>query len=264
MFYYLINNSSILNNQNEASSNIKLVLYGSIIYIVIHAFLSFSKNNILKKIKIYFWFMLILDVILTYMTKQKKSTIGKDGSNNKDSNFVKDLFDLKSNLQNILKINKNDNNDNNDNIETDNNTSKELEELHELKEKINNNLSSTNKTLEPPENNQVLKDNNTKYKIKKENTNNNSNILTINNNDNNNDNNDNNEKETSSKKTFSTPLNKIINKKTITNTNKINKKQKKESQDDVKETGEQLFNDNSSLSGSEIDFDIAEFENTLE
>ena len=34
--------------------------------------------------------------------------------------------------------------------------------------------------------------------------------------------------------------------------------------DNVKKIDDQIFNDNSSLSGSEMDFDINEFENTLE
>lgn len=61
MFYYLLYNSSfsfIIDNRLFLT-----ILYGSILYIITHAILSYCKVDILEIIHNYFWFIFILDII---------------------------------------------------------------------------------------------------------------------------------------------------------------------------------------------------------
>ena len=256
MFYYLLNNSSVINSENISSSNIKLVLFGTVIYIVIHAFLSFSKSNVVKKLKVYFWFIFILDITITYMTKQKTQLQNdKQQSSNKSSNsFVKDIFDLKSNIKNILNI-KDNNQTTNDELNN---------ETQEMKETIKNLLEAQNK---PAKSSQPLSTPLTNIKetneLKKEKPT--KKIIDIE------------EREIenvkSTKHSLSTPINKIINKNNKSqqkksssiqslNTN-INTNTTTNTTTNTNTNTEELFNDNSSLSGSEMDFDINEFKDSL-
>ena len=246
-----------MDNQNEASSNIKLVLYGSIIYIVIHAFLSFSKSKILSKVKIYFWFILILDIVLTYMNRKNNNTT--NNNNSKDNKFIKDIFDLKSNLHNILKIS---------NPQSNNNVDIKLNKIETVKD--------NKPKVENEPNKKIKKENNPKTKqepdIIEENKQENNKVKNI---------------------SFSTPLSKIIknnkNSKPLKNNlkkkdniinvdksiikksinsietnNPIGDENENNNNENNHENDDKLFNDNSSLSGSEMDFDINEFENTLD
>ena len=63
MFFYLFLNSSILDNElDEHNKNIKVVLYGGISYIILHATLFIGgKDALLYNLKQYFWLFLILD-----------------------------------------------------------------------------------------------------------------------------------------------------------------------------------------------------------
>ena len=58
MFYYLLHNSSF-NKKGELKDRlITTLIYGSVVYIIIHAILSFSnKKNFIS----YFWFLFVLD-----------------------------------------------------------------------------------------------------------------------------------------------------------------------------------------------------------
>ena len=66
MFYYLLTHSTLLKKQNEKARLLSILLCGSIIYIVIHAYLSFNKSNIATTIKQYFWIFFILDMVMSY------------------------------------------------------------------------------------------------------------------------------------------------------------------------------------------------------
>ena len=63
MFFYLFLNSSILDNElDEHNKNIKVVLYGGISYIILHATLFIGgKDALLYNLKQYFWLFFILD-----------------------------------------------------------------------------------------------------------------------------------------------------------------------------------------------------------
>ena len=81
MFYYLLNHSSLLNKQNEKAKNLSIILFGSLVYLAIHAFLSFNKNTSIQKIKPYFWFMFLLDTIMSYYSFIYKSKQYKNNDN---------------------------------------------------------------------------------------------------------------------------------------------------------------------------------------
>ena len=64
MFFYLLKNSTIVdNNYDIHSKNTKILIYGSICYILLHATLFLGgKDALLYSLKPYFWLFLILDI----------------------------------------------------------------------------------------------------------------------------------------------------------------------------------------------------------
>ena len=91
MFFYLIQNSTLIETElDQKTKFIKLLIYGSISYIILHATLFIGDNNtILYSLKLYFWLFLILDCFTIYLLN--KNTID---------------------IPNILKIINNNNNNN--------------------------------------------------------------------------------------------------------------------------------------------------------
>lgn len=61
MFYYLIFNSSLSNYPDIHKKLITTILYGSILYIVLHAYLSISSSLLIQNLKPYFWLVYTLD-----------------------------------------------------------------------------------------------------------------------------------------------------------------------------------------------------------
>jgi len=69
MFFYLLQNSSIIKNQKNIHKHISTLIYGSLIYIIIHAFFSCKKDNIFfNNLTKYFWIIFILDCIAVSFT----------------------------------------------------------------------------------------------------------------------------------------------------------------------------------------------------
>ena len=65
MFYYLLHNSSFIKTGELKEKLISTLIYGSIIYIVIHALLSFTNK---KAFITYFWFLFLLDCIIFFVS----------------------------------------------------------------------------------------------------------------------------------------------------------------------------------------------------
>ena len=106
MFYYLLNKSSIFKNEyNDKAKFIGIILSGSFIYIIIHAFISFTKSIFLNKLKIYFWIILFLDIIINILNKDN---IVIDNNNSK-TNIINKLFDLKTKINDIFNTSQIDN-----------------------------------------------------------------------------------------------------------------------------------------------------------
>lgn len=213
MLYYLINNSSILDKYDKKAKQIGILLCGSIIYIILHAIFSFSKKEILNKMKVYFWFILILDIIISYMSfKNSPSNSNNSNSENVDKkNLVEEMFNIKENINNLFKISTKENEtkeQNNTNI----NTLKNIIKKENIKEESIKEDSIKEENINTTPNTTIISSN-------KENINNKENIGKL-----------------------STPLIKLVKKQNEQN---------------------EVFNDNSSMSGSEIGFDINDFEELL-
>jgi len=62
MFYYLIYNSTLSNYPDIHRKLITTILYGSILYIILHAYLSVSSSLFIQGLKPYFWLIFSLDI----------------------------------------------------------------------------------------------------------------------------------------------------------------------------------------------------------
>ena len=69
MFYYLLHNSSFIKKGELKERLISTLIYGSVIYIIIHALLSFTNK---KELITYFWFLFILDCIIFIVSNDWK------------------------------------------------------------------------------------------------------------------------------------------------------------------------------------------------
>jgi len=228
MLYYLINNSSILDKYDKKAKQIGILLCGSIIYIILHAIFSFSKKEILNKMKVYFWFILSLDIIISYMSfKNSPSNSNNSNSNNSNSedvekkNLVEEMFNIKENINNLFKISTKKNIIKEDSIINENSI---------IKETPNTTPKTTpNTTPKTTPNTTIISSN-------KEDTNNKENIGKL-----------------------STPLNKLVKKQTEQHEHY----EEKEQNVHIQKKEIEVFNDNSSMSGSEIGFNINDFEELL-
>ena len=94
MFYYLIYNSTIIKKENSNNKNVTTLIYGTIIYIVIHAFIYINKSikdNLLR----YFWLILSVDVVSMFLTSEITSDIQKH-------NFLENI-NIKEEPEKIIK-----------------------------------------------------------------------------------------------------------------------------------------------------------------
>ena len=75
MFFYLLYNSTLIEKElDEYNRSIKVLIYGSIAYIVLHAVLFIGgEEALLHSLKIYFWLFLILDAIVLFLMNNKNS-----------------------------------------------------------------------------------------------------------------------------------------------------------------------------------------------
>ena len=69
MFFYLLNNSTIIDiNLSFQERQIKILIYGSVCYIILHATLFIGgEEALLYSLKPYFWLFLVLDLSINYM-----------------------------------------------------------------------------------------------------------------------------------------------------------------------------------------------------
>ena len=88
MFFYLLYNSTLIEKElDEYNRSIKVLIYGSIAYIVLHAVLFIGgEEALLHSLKIYFWLFLILDAIVLFLINNK---------NVKNKNIFEAIFSKK-------------------------------------------------------------------------------------------------------------------------------------------------------------------------
>jgi len=290
MFYYLLSNSTLIKKQTEKAKNLSILLFASLVYLVLHAFLSFNKSDLFVKIKTYFWVIIILDIVITYSNiKTSKNNIISDtnetnqitDNNSSEHNFVDKLFSIKNSITNLFL----NNNNNDDKVLHDDIINEKNEIIKLLKDTLNSSENIKNKPHrelqeQPKEHFKINNENLKSTPIEKQN---NINLLP-----------------TSISNQQSTPLNKIRN--NITNiTNITNKKNelplnlnaenlnaenlnaenlnaenlnaenlhkenlhKENLNPEIENSNDNLFKDNASESGSDMDFDITDFQNTLD
>lgn len=80
MFFYLLYNSTLIEKElDEYNRSIKVLIYGSIAYIILHAVLFIGgEEALLYSLKVYFWLFLILDGLVLFLMFNKKSNNNKN------------------------------------------------------------------------------------------------------------------------------------------------------------------------------------------
>ena len=76
MFFYLLYNSSFIKKDSDKNKNVNTLIYGSIVYIVLHA-LIFANSNLKNTILRYFWIILSVDIISIFLSTEISSDIQK-------------------------------------------------------------------------------------------------------------------------------------------------------------------------------------------
>lgn len=130
MFYYLIYNSSLTEYIENEKKLMTTILYGTILYILLHAYFSSSESKFVLKLKNYYWLILVLDLTFIYSTYYNDKKL---------QDWIYNVDSLKNKVQNFILNNKNISNNNN-NIENTNDSS------HIEREKNANNIESVNNT----------------------------------------------------------------------------------------------------------------------
>jgi len=92
MFFYLLYNSTLIEKElDEYNRSIKVLIYGSIAYIVLHAVLFIGgEDALLYSLKVYFWLFLVLDGIVLFLMFNR---------DNKNKNIFEVLFPKKKKVQ---------------------------------------------------------------------------------------------------------------------------------------------------------------------
>jgi hypothetical protein len=153
MFYYLIYNSALGNYQEHSKRYLTTFLYGSILYLIIHAYLNSSNNTFHQSLRFYFWFIILIDFIsiiyISYYIEQQSSKSDDDD----DSSLKSLLGDLKNKLsssnntqnnnQNNNNTQNNNNNTLNDNIQNDNTQNDDTQNDDTQNDNFLENLGST-------------------------------------------------------------------------------------------------------------------------
>ena len=123
MFYYLLDKSSFLSNQDKTKKMTTILIAGTIIYIVFHFILSNLNNTNLTK---YFWVLFCMDVAAILINSKMDSELifNKDLIDNKPKSIIKKEKDINKEEVNEKKVRFKDTED-----------SEEPEELKEIESK---------------------------------------------------------------------------------------------------------------------------------
>lgn len=76
MFFYLIYNSSFIKKDTDKNKNVNTLIYGSIVYIILHA-LIYANVSLRNSILRYFWIILSVDIISMFLSTEISSDIQK-------------------------------------------------------------------------------------------------------------------------------------------------------------------------------------------
>ena len=93
MFYYLIYSSSITNYKDGQKKIITTLLYATIAYVLLHAFITLSESKLIQKLRLYFWIILLIDFGSMYYTYQNDDDV---------SNWYKNIGDIRDKFNSII------------------------------------------------------------------------------------------------------------------------------------------------------------------
>lgn len=114
MFFYLFYNSSIINTNSKQQKNISTLIYGSIIYIILHAILFFKNNNdFIKNFQRYFWILFVLDcisVLFTHISNNETIFVNKINFEKPKKETIKDIKEEINQLKKNTTVNTNKSN----------------------------------------------------------------------------------------------------------------------------------------------------------
>ena len=291
MYYYIIYNSSIIDKGDDGKKYLTTLLYGSISYILTHAYLSSSSSKVVQSIKDYFWLVLLLDIgAMAYVYTNEdgvvdwqdninklKNDISKYTNDNQTTQDNSQLSSTNNNLHNIPTMDT-DNYETHSDTDSVDNSVDNSSSIHALNNMIDDVMKEQpfddqyNVSIHKPD---ELKENfNTLNNERDKLTDSFSNI----NNNNTNTNNlppigamhydpkidiksvntkDKKSKNTNQKNNKSTPISQLMS-----NSNNI--KNKNPSRTMTQELEEMIANDSASDSGSEIDLNFDEFESAID
>ena len=122
MFFYLLKNSTIIEPELEENNrNTKILIYGTVAYIVLHATLFIGgEEALLNCLKPYFWLFVFLDIGIISMNSEidfnkllnkNNSQIPKNNSSISKTNTSKGLDEINNVFDSFLKNNEIDGNE---------------------------------------------------------------------------------------------------------------------------------------------------------
>ncbi len=178
MFFYLIHNSTFLKNNLDKNKYVNTLIYGSIIYIIVHILIHLNKSlgDILLK---YFWVFFLVDITSLYLSCGLPSELKKINLYNdlklilRKKNTIKNKEPSNKNQQNVIDDKKDSKNketqDNKEYLDNKNKIKEDNKEILDNKNKINKDI--LNNTNEIQEDNKEILDNKNKIsnKIKEDN-----------------------------------------------------------------------------------------------
>tara|TARA_B100000768_G_C11198374_1_gene340571 strand:+ start:86 stop:706 length:621 start_codon:yes stop_codon:yes gene_type:complete len=131
MFFYLIYNSTFLKNNLDKNKYVNTLIYGSIIYIIVHILIHLNKSmgDILLK---YFWIFFLVDITSLYLSCDLDSEFKKINL----YNDIKLILRKKNTIKNKEHPNKNQQNVINNKKESKNKETQDNKEILDNKHKI--------------------------------------------------------------------------------------------------------------------------------
>ena len=163
MFYYLLYNSSFLKKKNSKERGLYTLIYGSIVYIIMHAILSFSfKSDIVR----YFWFIFLIDCSAMFISSDFEgfSSLNVMKYNKEEPNLIRDQI-----IDNYI-INNSGNTIEDENVENSdkNSVTKSEKNKPDVEKHIVNKKNKNKNKKKSPKNVETPKKKESKKKLKKQ------------------------------------------------------------------------------------------------
>jgi hypothetical protein len=93
MFFYLLKNSSLLNNTTVEDKNIQIIIYGTIAYVILHAVMfAGGKDSLLYHFKYYYWVILGLDLSVIVLKDMSSLTTSFNSLLNRNKDEENDQY----------------------------------------------------------------------------------------------------------------------------------------------------------------------------